>query len=223
MKPEDWTSLRWPVPVRTGAGNPRVFRLPLRLDWVPQSQQLIDRLSARRLRLSWPKKMRKNFMHVAKTKIIPTAIRRLRMQYRWRGRVGRSLEAWASARPGEAKLTVGTDLRAERPLFGKWAGGYVFPVGLHEGIKRHWVWVKAPGIDRPLFREWVREHLGAQAVEKMQKERWFGLRVFKRGRRRTATHFLSAAVQFEHRLDLEHSISDAIDDAIVAGISRWVT
>ncbi|KKM05901.1 hypothetical protein LCGC14_1749420 [marine sediment metagenome] len=209
----------WPLPVSGGARRPKVFRLPFRAEWTPQSRRIVNRLARTRMRRNWPKALRSRWLALAKRRIIPQATRWLQWKYHWRGRVGRSLEAYSYVRYGKGTyLTIGTGLKAEEPLFGKWQGGYVFPIGLHEGIKRHRVWVKRPGIKRPLFEQWVKEHLSAETVRRMNESRYFSLRVFRGGRQKTKNPFLLTAVM-QYAPALGDSVADAVDDAIAAGIA----
>lgn len=200
----------WPVPVSPGAKRPTVFRLPFRATWDAPSWRTIGRLSGPTLRGRFGRNLRNKWGQLALRKVLPYARRNLRVRYHWTGKAAGSLRVMDhGAAQGKVHISLGTDLAAERG-FGKWADtDFIYPTGLHEGIKRHKVFIRYGGRERKELKRWALAH----GFRDPGPTRNWVITVYSKGRRQTAWPFLWGAVT-ANQTRFADTLADALDTAI---------
>ena len=214
-----WQSYGWPVPVRPGAKNPRVFRLPFRVEWDAESRGKLTRMRPEVLRPIMSFEILRRWVTIANQNIIPQAQTNLVGRY-WTGATARSLRILGGRTDASgAHLYLGSRLRADDPPMGagksaKWLTvPFFYPLGIHEGIKQHrvWIWGRGGAFHRENLEAWAR----SKGLSPPKGAEWFGwsIRVWRGGRARTRKPFLWRAIQAS-LTRLSRAIRDSMGAAI---------
>lgn len=202
------------IPVHAGAKNPRVFKTHFFIRWDPYSWGIIQRLSRAKLRGAWPNRIKGNFMALAQRRIVPSARNALKARYNFSGESARSIRMIGRKHTAtKAEVEVGSTMLAnDPPVFGQWAHSpFATVLGLHEGIKRHLVFIRYGGWERKGLVEWARAH---GIAEPPRSKNW-AITVYKRGRRRSAHKFFGKDMgAAQHKDDAEEAILRALAGVI---------
>lgn len=204
----------WLIPVNPRAKNPRVFKVPFRAEWEPSSQWLLHRMG--NLGSRWGPRLRSNWEQIARRNVVPMARRVLGRRYNWTGRAARAIRITGTGDrgymgPGEktthgpwVEIGLDPDVLAEDPLYGRWAAEqFSVPTALHEGIKRHRVWIRHwswGNRRRENLARWAIAHLGH--TDPGPGKSW-SIMVYRRGRKKSRHPYLwtAALVQRERFTD----------------------
>lgn len=180
--------------------------------WDEPTQRLLRRMG--RLDKLWPPAIAGRLRTIATTAILPAARGILRRRYHFSGRAAQSLGVLdAGHSRGAAWVEMGTTLAAnDPPVFGEWAASpFIYPLGLHEGIKAHRVWIRRPGWSPP-ERRGLAEWAHARRIPDPGGQ-WWSIRVYRRGRAGSRWPFLHMATM-QRRIDIEDAIMMSLDRAI---------
>ena len=201
----------WPVPVRRGAEEPRVFALPLKAEWVPRSAAAIKRM--RDLRPHWMPLILHRLVRRTQQAVLPLARRYLSQHYHFEGHAARSLRITGlGGTSTKAHVDVGSTLKSFDRAYGRWATEpFIYPWGLHEGIKSHYVYIRRHGMERrPHLEAWARR----RGLTAPRAGRDWRIRVYKRGRRASGKPFLLDAIT-----DAREDFADSIASSLLGAIS----
>lgn len=147
------------------------------------------------------------------------AQRMMGARYRW---TGRSAASWSVTGGGKSGgvwpygpyVTMGPspDRYTSDIAFGKWAwrtSPFSVPSALHEGIKRHWVWLKTSSFRRPELIRWARAH------GFMEPPGNWGMMVYPGTRSDSAEPALDNAVQAFHTSEVfQDRIAQELDEVL---------
>lgn len=190
-------------------GTP-VYLIPL-----PKTAAFLVRMAGGHLRKTLPMKVRTYIWETCDS-VILRARRAMLARYNWTGRAGTSWNRTGSGLgPGGvrpwASMGPEPDVTAEDPLFGRWATTpFSVPTALHEGITRHWVWLRHRGWERSNFIAWAH----ARGIPDPGTPNW-GMFVYPGARAESAEPALHDAVMLFHAYGtFQDQIARAFDEAL---------
>lgn len=205
------------VPVRAGAKNPRTFRPSLRMVADARTQMYLRKLGGARSAL--PRAVAGG-LNAAGQKAVHQARSNLRRKYHWRGRSGASIKVadygvGARGRKPFISIRPSPDEIAESPTFGRWAQDrFSVPTGLHEGIKRHRVFLRYGAWERKGLIAWARAH----GIPEPPRGKNWAMMVYSGSRAGNAEPFLADAVRAKHDdATFSNHIFGAINDVLSVG------
>ncbi len=153
-------------------------------------------------------------MALAQRRIVPSARNALKSRYHFTGATARSIRMiGSSSSDAKAEVEVGSTMLAnDPPVFGEWAHSpFATALGLHEGIKRHRVWIRRGNWERKGLLAWARSK---NLTEPPPGKNW-SIMVYKRGRRRSSHKFFGKDMgAAQHKDDAEDAILRALASVV---------